>query len=137
MEKKNSACRQRGGGCGKSRTLEPCPGSPVGTKLSVAKPNHRVLIWKIPFSDHPGPTSIAILPHQRQATACGNTSAGLSNQIHRPGTSPGEESHHAWGVGGGRRKTIFKAQVSSKGDALGSLPPHSWEGSSLLGWTTH
>lgn len=27
--------------------------------LSVAKPNHRVPIWKISFPNHPGPTSIA------------------------------------------------------------------------------
>lgn len=36
-------------------------------------PNHKVPIWKIPFPNHLGPTSIAMLPHkERQAIYCKN-----------------------------------------------------------------
>lgn len=36
-------------------------------------PNHKVPIWKIPFPNHLGLPSIAILPHKEwQAIYCGN-----------------------------------------------------------------
>lgn len=61
----------------------------VGIWLSEAKPNHRVPNWKFPFSNHPGPTSIAMCPHKWQSIDCGNPVPGLTHQTHIPGTSPG------------------------------------------------
>lgn len=43
-------------------------------------PDHRVPIWKIPFPNHPGPTSVAILPHKEQrAIYCKNHQRQCSN----------------------------------------------------------
>lgn len=87
-------------------------------------PNQRVPTWKIPFSNHLGPTSIATQSHKKgQATTVGTASARAQNPNPDPKNSPLE------------CKTKFrnkKNKVCHPSFLRGRQhPPHSCEASSL------
>lgn len=89
----------------------------------MAKPNHSVPIWKIPFSDHPGPTSIVMLSHRWQAIDCGNTSVRAQTKLtHQELPLERKVTTGVWGRG----KQGSEVQVSLTGLGGGGLPKTPW-----------
>lgn len=83
-------------------------------------PNHKVPIWKIPFPNRLGPTSIAILPHKEwQAIYCGTTSATAQNPSSDTKNSPLECKTEFRN----KKNKVFSPSFLH-GDTL-SAPPHS------------